>query len=100
MSSSAVEAEAPDLVCELDNVQGIVDALTSVRWKRHQVSITLFRLLSHIFIFCLILSDCNEFNFFFLEFTQPGRRRRIIGTRHSDNRRGNQLSSGQSLFTT
>lgn len=33
MSSSA---EAPDLVCELDNVQGIVDALTSVRWKRHQ----------------------------------------------------------------
>ncbi|XP_052172371.1 uncharacterized protein LOC127788286 [Diospyros lotus] len=40
MSSSAVEAEAEaeavDLVCQLDNVQGIVDALTSVRWKRHQ----------------------------------------------------------------
>ncbi|KAL2472169.1 damaged DNA binding [Abeliophyllum distichum] len=36
MSSSAVEGETPDLVCELDNVQGIVDALTSVRWKRHQ----------------------------------------------------------------
>ncbi|XP_071703760.1 uncharacterized protein [Rutidosis leptorrhynchoides] len=35
MSSSAVETE-PDLVCELDNVQGVVDALTSVRWKRHQ----------------------------------------------------------------
>ncbi|KAK6140968.1 hypothetical protein DH2020_025286 [Rehmannia glutinosa] len=30
------EVEAPDLVCELDSVQGIVDALTSVRWKRHQ----------------------------------------------------------------
>ncbi|ERN16149.1 uncharacterized protein LOC18444447 [Amborella trichopoda] len=28
--------EAPDLVCQLDDVQGIVDALTSVRWKKHQ----------------------------------------------------------------
>lgn len=36
MSSSAIEGEAPDLVCQLDNVQGIVDALTAVRWKRHQ----------------------------------------------------------------
>ncbi|GKA09760.1 damaged DNA binding,exodeoxyribonuclease III [Tanacetum coccineum] len=36
MSSSGVETESPDLVCELDNVQGVVDALTSVRWKRHQ----------------------------------------------------------------
>ncbi|XP_059656846.1 uncharacterized protein LOC132303557 [Cornus florida] len=36
MSSSAVEPEAPDLVCQLDNVQGMVDALSSVRWKRHQ----------------------------------------------------------------
>lgn len=37
MTSSGVETESPDLVCELDNVQGMVDALTSVRWKRHQV---------------------------------------------------------------
>jgi hypothetical protein len=37
MSSSAVEPEAPDLVCQLDNVQGMVDALTAVRWKRLQV---------------------------------------------------------------
>ncbi|KAL6556246.1 hypothetical protein OROGR_005534 [Orobanche gracilis] len=39
MSSSAAvetEAEFPDLVCELDSVQGIVDSLTSVRWKRQQ----------------------------------------------------------------
>ncbi|KAL3630089.1 hypothetical protein CASFOL_023073 [Castilleja foliolosa] len=39
MSSSAAlrtEAEVPDLVCELDSIQGIVDSLTSVRWKRHQ----------------------------------------------------------------
>ncbi|KAL4570467.1 hypothetical protein LXL04_026122 [Taraxacum kok-saghyz] len=36
MSSSGVEPESPDLVCELDNVQGMVDALTAVRWKRYQ----------------------------------------------------------------
>ncbi|KAK9287227.1 hypothetical protein L1049_015640 [Liquidambar formosana] len=36
MRSLAVGAEAPDLVCQLDNVQGMVDALTAVRWKRHQ----------------------------------------------------------------
>lgn len=37
MSSSAADTEAPDLVCHLDNVQGLVDAFTAVRWKRHQV---------------------------------------------------------------
>ncbi|XP_030457240.1 uncharacterized protein LOC115678074 isoform X1 [Syzygium oleosum] len=38
MSSTATAAaeEAADLLCHLDNVQGIVDALSSVRWKRHQ----------------------------------------------------------------
>ncbi|XP_068635909.1 uncharacterized protein [Aristolochia californica] len=36
MSSSPVNAEALDLVCQLDNVQGMVDALISVKWKRHQ----------------------------------------------------------------
>lgn len=39
MNSSAAidaDADAPDLICQLDNVQGTVDALTSVRWKRHQ----------------------------------------------------------------
>ncbi|KAL1200639.1 hypothetical protein V5N11_019826 [Cardamine amara subsp. amara] len=35
-SSPAIEQDAPDLVCQLDNVQGMVDALTCVRWKRHQ----------------------------------------------------------------
>lgn len=37
-SSAAVEtdADAPDLVCELDSIRGIVDALSSVRWKRLQ----------------------------------------------------------------
>ncbi|XP_010677340.2 uncharacterized protein LOC104893006 [Beta vulgaris subsp. vulgaris] len=37
MSSSQMDGGVlPDLVCQLDNVQGFVDALTSVRWKRHQ----------------------------------------------------------------
>ncbi|KAF3663492.1 putative pentatricopeptide repeat-containing protein, mitochondrial-like [Capsicum annuum] len=36
MSSSGIEPESPDLVCQLDNVQGVVDALTSVRWKKQQ----------------------------------------------------------------
>uniref|UniRef100_A0A803LTY3 Uncharacterized protein n=1 Tax=Chenopodium quinoa TaxID=63459 RepID=A0A803LTY3_CHEQI len=36
MSSASMDATLPDLVCQLDNVQGFVDALTSVRWKRHQ----------------------------------------------------------------
>ncbi|KAB5573855.1 hypothetical protein DKX38_001049 [Salix brachista] len=36
MSSSATETDTSDLVCQLDNVQGIVDALSTVRWKRHQ----------------------------------------------------------------
>ncbi|KQK19725.1 uncharacterized protein LOC100829058 [Brachypodium distachyon] len=30
------DEDAPDLVCQLDCVQGMVDALSSVRWKRHQ----------------------------------------------------------------
>ncbi|XP_057799191.1 uncharacterized protein LOC131015005 isoform X2 [Salvia miltiorrhiza] len=34
-SSAAVDTEA-DLVCELDSVRGVVDALCSVRWKRFQ----------------------------------------------------------------
>ncbi|BBH02428.1 damaged DNA-binding protein [Prunus dulcis] len=35
-SPSSSAEEAPDLVCQLDNVQGMVDALTTVRWKRQQ----------------------------------------------------------------
>ncbi|KAI3924554.1 hypothetical protein MKX01_037994 [Papaver californicum] len=33
MSSSEVEPDFPDMVCQIDNVQGMVDALSSVRWK-------------------------------------------------------------------
>lgn len=36
-STSARDDEAPDLVCQIDCVHGMVDALSCVRWKRHQV---------------------------------------------------------------
>ncbi|PKI45735.1 hypothetical protein CRG98_033868 [Punica granatum] len=55
MSSSAVEAEAPDLVCQLDNVQGMVDALSAVRWKRHQDAV--IELSEHGIV--LIVEDSN-----------------------------------------
>jgi cell cycle checkpoint protein len=40
MSSSTLGryGDAPDLVYQLDCVQGMVEALSSARWKRHQVS--------------------------------------------------------------
>lgn len=50
-SPAAVEtdADAPDLVCELDSIRGIVDALSSVRWKRLQVLFLFFFYLSLAF---------------------------------------------------
>ena len=36
-STSVRDDDAPDLVCQIDCVHGMVDALSSVRWKRHQV---------------------------------------------------------------
>jgi hypothetical protein len=33
---SEMDEEVADVICELENVQGLVDALTAVRWKRHQ----------------------------------------------------------------
>ncbi|KAF7809480.1 damaged DNA-binding protein [Senna tora] len=35
-SATAMAEEAPDLVCQIEHVQGLVDALSAVRWKRHQ----------------------------------------------------------------
>jgi hypothetical protein len=36
-STSVRDDDAPDLVCQIDCVHGMVDALSCVRWKRHQV---------------------------------------------------------------
>ncbi|XP_006655751.1 uncharacterized protein LOC102716787 [Oryza brachyantha] len=35
-STSGRDDDAPDLVCQIDCVHGMVDALSCVRWKRHQ----------------------------------------------------------------
>lgn len=51
--SDMEEEEAPDVICELENVQGLVDALTAVRWKRHQVIITTFSPTPPFFFFKL-----------------------------------------------
>lgn len=62
MSSSAVDATAegdgPELVCQLDNVQGVVDALTSVRWKRHQDAVV--ELSEHGIILIVEESSCLQ----------------------------------------
>ncbi|CAN0908146.1 hypothetical protein LINGRAHAP2_LOCUS25145 [Linum grandiflorum] len=58
MSSSAVEREAPDLVCQLENVQGMVDALSAVRWKRHQDAVV--ELSEYGIVFILDESNCLQ----------------------------------------
>ncbi|KAH7576504.1 hypothetical protein ACOSP7_003133 [Xanthoceras sorbifolium] len=58
MSSSAVDAEAPDLVCQLDNVQGMVDALSSVRWKRNQDAV--IELSEHGIVFIVEETGCLQ----------------------------------------
>uniref|UniRef100_A0A0A9AJ85 Uncharacterized protein n=1 Tax=Arundo donax TaxID=35708 RepID=A0A0A9AJ85_ARUDO len=35
-SSSGHDDDAPNLVCRIDCVHGMVDALSCVCWKRHQ----------------------------------------------------------------
>ena len=62
MSSSAVDAEAPDLVCQLDNVQGLVDAFTAVRWKRHQVFPIFLPLSVTVLPFCSFSEELFRFS--------------------------------------
>jgi len=88
-SSPAIEPDTPDLICQLDNVQGMVDALTCVRWKRHQVFISIL----------------PKFNLgFFFDFLKtspfPGCFSRIIWTRNSFDCWRIRLSSSQSLSST
>lgn len=99
MNSSALDSEAPDLVCQLDNVQGMVDALTAVRWKRHQV-IALFP----NFLFGSrekkIAKSKTKFWLlykFWDNATKQGCGYRIIRARRRFDCRGNRLSSGQSV---
>ncbi|OWM64160.1 hypothetical protein CDL15_Pgr018731 [Punica granatum] len=72
MSSSAVEAEAPDLVCQLDNVQGMVDALSAVRWKRHQDAV--IELSEHGIVLIVEDSNCLQAKLFIqYEYKAQGR---------------------------
>ncbi|KFK22684.1 hypothetical protein AALP_AAs42556U000600 [Arabis alpina] len=57
-SSPAIEEDAPDLVCQLDNVQGMVDALSCVRWKRHQDA--LIELSEHGIVLIVEESGCLQ----------------------------------------
>ena len=107
MSSSAIEADTSDLVCQLDNVQGIVDALSTVRWKRHQVyhHISLSLLISFSYNSRVLSFNQNhttfqsESLFFNLLYCYEisGRSCWIIGTRHRFDCWRNRLSSSQSL---
>ncbi|KAL1824091.1 hypothetical protein DCAR_0312125 [Daucus carota subsp. sativus] len=56
--SSEVDAESADLECELDNVQGMVDALSSVRWKRHQDAV--IELSEHGIVLVVEESSCVQ----------------------------------------
>ncbi|KAK9716182.1 hypothetical protein RND81_06G216200 [Saponaria officinalis] len=58
MSSTSLEATMADLVCQLDNVQGIVDALSSVRWKRHQDAVV--ELSEHGFVLIVEETGCLQ----------------------------------------
>jgi len=85
MSDSGMEEEeAPDLICELENVNGLVDALTAVRWKRQQVIIT--------------PSSPTPSSFTTHSLTTfLGRCAGVVGTRHRFDRRRKRLPPSQGL---
>ncbi|KAK4368779.1 hypothetical protein RND71_012571 [Anisodus tanguticus] len=58
MSSSAIEPESSDLVCQLDNVQGVVDALTSVRLEKQQDAV--LELLEHGIVLIVEETACLQ----------------------------------------
>jgi len=88
MSDSGMEEEeAPDVICELENVQGLVDALIAVRWKRHQVIIT-------------PASPTPSFFTTHSLTTYLGRCLGVVGTRHRFDRRRRRLPPSQGLSQT
>ena len=97
MSSSAVELEAPDLLCQLDNVQGMVEALSAVRWKRHQVCLS-FPHFRKIMAFRYLGFWGILIHYFVGIIT--GRSSGIIWARRRSDRGGYWLSSSQSLSST
>lgn len=82
MSSSpaAIADDSSDLVCHLDSIHGMVDALTSVRWKRHQDVV--LEISEHGIVVIVEESGCLQAKvylkrelFVFYEYTAEGRPR-------------------------
>ncbi|KAJ1257805.1 hypothetical protein BS78_10G024200 [Paspalum vaginatum] len=79
---SARDDDAPDLVCQIDCVQGMVDALSSVRWKRHQDA--LMELSLHGIVLTVEESGCLQAKVFlkrelFVEYDYAGDGRQRFG---------------------
>lgn len=53
-----MSSSAPDLVCQFDNVQGMVDALSAVRWKRSQDAV--IELSEHGIVFIVEDTGCLQ----------------------------------------
>ncbi|AQK80201.1 Cell cycle checkpoint protein RAD1 [Zea mays] len=84
MSSSTPgrDDDAPDLVCQIDCVHGMVDALSSVRWKRHQDAV--MELSEHGIVLSVEESGCLQAKVFlkrelFVEYDYAGDGRQRFG---------------------
>lgn len=80
------EEEAPDVICELENVQGLVDALTAVRWKRQQDAV--LELSEHGIVLIVEESGCLQAKVYL---------KRELFIRYDYNARGGRPRFGVSL---
>ncbi|XP_062227945.1 uncharacterized protein LOC133926169 [Phragmites australis] len=81
-STSGRDDDAPDLVCQIDCVHGMVDALSSVRWKRHQDAV--MELSAHGIVLAVEESLCLQAKVFlkrelFVEYDYTGEGRPRFG---------------------
>ncbi|TKW19460.1 hypothetical protein SEVIR_4G021100v4 [Setaria viridis] len=81
-STSGRDDDAPDLVCQIDCVHGMVDALSSVRWKRHQDAV--MELSAHGIVLTVEESGCLQSKVFlkrelFVEYDYAGDGRERFG---------------------
>ncbi|KAG0512565.1 hypothetical protein BDA96_10G025200 [Sorghum bicolor] len=81
-STSVRDDDAPDLVCQIDCVHGMVDALSCVRWKRHQDAV--MELSEHGIVLSVEESGCLQGKVFlkrelFVEYDYGGDGRQRFG---------------------
>ncbi|TVU12807.1 hypothetical protein EJB05_46467 [Eragrostis curvula] len=81
-STSGRDDDAPDLVCQLDCVHGMVEALSSARWKRHQDAV--MELSEHGIVITVEESGCLQAKVFlkrelFVEYEYAGEGRVRFG---------------------